>query len=556
MNGNYDVIGGYDSFGYDSYIDSQTLNINGNYDRVISNISTGGKVIIDGVGETISGLVGQLYYIAGYVEINANPGQEASVEFGSAVDEPILITASDNSGWVGLTLDKPSQVIGDLIVFARTLLTLGGGQPIAGALDLAAGAVLDLTNVSVASFSFSGGVLTIQETNGAEIAFNVHFAPGAAPYSPDPGSFSESAYEGSPPSGYELAVTPDGAGGSLVSFQPVSGQTYVLTPKTDTLDATGVGNTILAASGTLNPADQIDAGFALNTLALQGGGTFNLNLPQTLSGITTVTAQEGQQRYGSGASAIPSTYQTGYLRNGLSVTLDVEPDPAVNSQNPNVPGITIYGANDSSVINLGNGADIVYLGSSTETVNGGSGDDVFYVDAATDGAAVDGGAGFNILNFTGGGTVAMGPQITGISWVVLDNPAAGQTQPGYVFAAPDVSGLRIFSSNGDDVITVGDASQSVRTGAGVSTVIADAATAGAAVVGGAGGQTTYELEGGGDFVLNNATRNVTVDLVDAGTLALGYHGIAVEGSTGGDVITAGNGRLVAGDSFDLQGSNT
>jgi hypothetical protein len=360
-----------------------------------------------------------------------------------------------------------------------------------------------------------------------------------------------------------------GAGQSLTTLDLEGGGTYALNTADSGLtvdlvdagvldlgvNALGVegstgGDTLVATPGSLTSAANINLSGS-NTLDLVGPGTFNLALPAELKGITTIDAQEGQNGFG----AIQWTRQTLYLRNGMDATVNVASDASVNAADPNAPGITVYGADDSDTINLGTGTDTVYVGSSSETVNGGGGNDAFFVDAATEGATIDAGSGKNTLNFTGGGAVAMGSQITGISTVDLDNPASG-SQPGYTFVAPDVQNLTIYGSNEGDTITVGDASQYVHTGVGTNTVIADAATAGAAVVGGTGGSTTLDLEGGGTFALSKATSNVTADLVQAGTLDLNLHALNVMGSTGGDTIVAANGDLVSGDHISLMGMNT
>ena len=46
-------------------------------------------------------------------------------------------------------------------------------------------------------------------------------------------------------------------------------------------------------TATLTAGDNINGGTATNTLPLQGGGTFNLAVPTTLTNIDVVTAQEG-----------------------------------------------------------------------------------------------------------------------------------------------------------------------------------------------------------------------------------------------------------------------
>ena len=51
---------------------------------------------------------------------------------------------------------------------------------------------------------------------------------------------------------------------------------------------------IIAKTATLTAGDSVSGGTATNTLALQGGGTFNLAAPTTLTNIAIITAQEGQ----------------------------------------------------------------------------------------------------------------------------------------------------------------------------------------------------------------------------------------------------------------------
>ena len=123
------------------------------------------------------------------------------------------------------------------------------------------------------------------------------------------------------------------------------GQIYTPIHGANTIHA-GAGNDIVVATSPLNAGDVIDGGGGMNTLVLAGAGTFNLALPETLTDIELITAQEGQAAYTpTGGASIPSTRQTVYLRDGLNATVNVASDTAVNPQDPKIPGITIYGAN-------------------------------------------------------------------------------------------------------------------------------------------------------------------------------------------------------------------
>ncbi len=165
-----------------------------------------------------------------------------------------------------------------------------------------------------------------------------------------------------------------------------------------------VSTTIVATAATLLPADSITGGTGTgvsNTLQLSGGGAFNLAALTKLTNIQVIAAQEGQG----------STAQTVTLRNNLNAT--------VNVASATGGGITIIGATNTDVINLGAGNDTVTLGTN-ETVNGGAGTDVYNVTKTTIGnITIKGGSGSNTLVVTGGGNATMGTKITGINAVQL-----------------------------------------------------------------------------------------------------------------------------------------
>ena len=208
----------------------------------------------------------------------------------------------------------------------------------------------------------------------------------------------------------------------------------------------------------------------------------------------------------------------------------------------------MYGANDDSIINLGAGNDTVHIGGAGETVIGGSGNEVFYVNSADIGATIEAGSGTNAMFVQGGGTMAMGANITGIQNVYLMNAGAS-----YNFTANATSGMAIHASTDSDTITVGSASQTVIGSTGTLRVLATAAEAGVKVWGASGetANTTLEITTGGSITLNSADRNVTVQLDAASTLLLSTSpSVVIDGSSGDDTFIATGGVLRAGQQID------
>ena len=241
-----------------------------------------------------------------------------------------------------------------------------------------------------------------------------------------------------------------------VTVTPTISQTFTLTTGKDTFAGGAGNNAIIAKTNTLSSGDNINGGTGTtNTLQLTGGGTLNLTLPTTLTGIAFITAQEGQG----------PTAQTVTLRAGLNATVNVASDTTATDTSPT---ITIVGAANSDIINLGSGNDTVTLGAG-ETVNSGGGNNTFNVASATLGSVtINGGSkGTNALNVTGGGTATMGAGITGITTVDL---AAATT-----FTANATPGLQVIGIKGVDKITAGGAGQVLSGGAAGSTLIGSAA---------------------------------------------------------------------------------
>jgi hypothetical protein len=332
----------------------------------------------------------------------------------------------------------------------------------------------------------------------------------------------------------------------------VSGPALALTTGAD--HVTGTGNdVVIARDSTLSAGDTIDGGPGANTLVLFGGGTFNLAAPTILVDLQTLAAREGH-----GATA-----QTVTLRAGLNLAVRVASDSSGDAN----PGITIIGAANTDVITLGSGNDTVTLGAgetvnagsgvsaitvtaANETVNDGTGQSTISLSAASLGAAIHGGAG-NTLVIAGGGTAALGANISGIAAVRL----ASTTN----FSAGASGGLAISgSATGHDVITLGAATDSVVAGGTNELIRASAATA-SALVSGLGRGSALEITTGGTVALNAATGGsanayLTVQLDAATNLTLGaMQFVHVIGGAGADTITAGaiNQALAGGLGADV-----
>ena len=227
--------------------------------------------------------------------------------------------------------------------------------------------------------------------------------------------------------------------------------------------------------GTLSAGDRINGGGGTNTLDLVGPGTFNLAAPTTLADIQIITAQEGQPAYSGGGATFAAQNQIAALRSGLDAMVDVSPAASLNAANPKSATITIVGAaGDSSTINLASGNDLVTLGSAAETANLGTGNDTITVNALTIGATIGNGTGQDTLDVTGGGTMAMGANISDIANVLL-SPASTV----YDFTANALSGLTLddTSAKTADALIAGGVGQ-ILTGGGAGKITFTGATAG------------------------------------------------------------------------------
>lgn len=167
----------------------------------------------------------------------------------------------------------------------------------------------------------------------------------------------------------------------------------------------------------------------------------------------------------------------------------------------------------------------------------GGGNDTFYVTAATIADSINGG-GNSFLGVKDGGTSIMGSNISGFSQVHLMGGTAGAA--GFSFTANATRNLIIVGSKGNDVITAGDASQTIDTLGQSSVVQATAATAGVRVQA-ITGTATLDISGGGSATLNSDNKHgLFVRIDQAMLLNLGGTAfITATAVTAGTTLTAG-----------------
>ncbi len=338
------------------------------------------------------------------------------------------------------------------------------------------------------------------------------------------------------PTGLDVAIT--GTASLLYN------QTYILQPLPTTITAAEGITTFIASDGALNSRDNLTGGpGSNNTLDLTGGGVFDLNAPKMLANIQVVTASEGQAAYSNGSTSVPGRSQIVFLRDGLNVTVNVASVTA-NSANPNPVGITIYGGNDASVINLGTGSDTVVLGSGSETVNANAAGGTGLVQATTTaqaGALVKGtAAAQTTLEITSGGTAALSG---GTTYATVKLDAATNltlSKLGFITAVGKVAG---------NTIIAGAAGQTLGGLAGGDTLVGSSAF-GDIFQGTAAGLN-------GDFIKGFGGKDI-IDVTNLGTNATpGYTGSATQGTLslndGSHSLSLSIAGTLSGGSFHIAG---
>ena len=338
--------------------------------------------------------------------------QVEALSTGSSVDHVFL---------AGNTIDGPGAGIavtgagtGD-VIFANTLNGSMGA------------AELSLSRVGTAGYPLHDIIVANNTLTNATIR---NAATAALVVAADTaGIFGNTVLYGSAPYGLWDAGNAVTSGGNVLSNW-----------KTAALTTTGAG-LIVSTDGpqTQTPpaAGQMAYVLSAGTLTPAGGGVLDLRANPDYASVTTLHLAD-------------SPGQTVYLGTGTGVRVTVASANAV-----------IHGATAADTITLGPLGGTVMLGGSAEIVHGGAGDDLFWITSATAGASIDGGGGIDRVMITGGGTIVLGPTLTGIEEVRILRGAAHTSVT--LNATP---GLTLRAAAGGDTLTAGGPDQALFSGAG------------------------------------------------------------------------------------------
>ena len=187
-------------------------------------------------------------------------------------------------------------------------------------------------------------------------------------------------------SGIEMIIDSNGT-----HTAPSSANTFILTEADDTPAMTGADERVNATAATLNSGDSLDGMGGTDTLALYGGGTFNLNT------LTSLSNFERLELLGLGSSS-----RNVYLRSGstMDVTESAEGSSYVYVQNGTTVGeITFEGSNNylrlydtsqaGTITTIGSGTFATYIHGEDAWNNaliyngGGSSDQLHFYAAST-----------------------------------------------------------------------------------------------------------------------------------------------------------------------------
>ncbi|MEQ8355871.1 MAG: calcium-binding protein, partial [Kiloniellaceae bacterium] len=306
-----------------------------------------------------------------------------------------------------------------------------------------------------------------------------------------------------------VVVTLDNAANTVLGG--AAADTVVLGSSSDNLNLAGGDDTISAVAATFNPGDALDGGLGTDSLALTGGGAFDLSGLAGFVNIEAVTLDDS----GSGLT----------LRDGVDLT-----------------------------VTAGTGVDTVTLGTGGDTLDLGAGNDTIAAISTTLNAtdSLDGGLGTDSLALTGGGAFDLSglAGFVNIEAVTLDDSGSDLT-------LLDGVNLTVAAGTGVDTVTLGTGDDTLDLGAGNDTIAATSTTLNATdSLDGGLGTDSLALTGGGAFDLSGLAGFVNIEAVtldDSGsdlTLRDGVD-LTVTAGTGVDTVTLGTGD----DTLDLGAGN-
>jgi hypothetical protein len=358
-----------------------------------------------------------------------------------------------------------------------------------------------------------------------------------------------------------------------------------------TVNASAFGNTLAITTGAGNDvitlgggANVVVTGAGSDTVngALSTGDTIDLGADNDIFDYRVTAASNFVD--GAAGTADEITYSGGAKSFDFSTLLNNvtgEAGSYRNFENLDAVGatgaITAIAATTGSSIDTSSGAhnDVITLGAGTDIVNTFAGDDtVNATGTSLAGDTIDAGAGaVDTLAITGGGTVVMGAAVSNFEFVTLATAT--------IFTANDTVGLTITGSgSGTDIITTGNAAQTVNAGSGNDIIIVGAVgqtidagngndtvvlsvveATGAVNITGGNNSDTLEFSGGGTVNIGALGTIFSFENISTGTtmldLTLTNTGFLVNVQGGGGVdhdITSGD-NSGGDDTFKFDASN-
>ncbi|MDX2100979.1 MAG: DUF4347 domain-containing protein [Alphaproteobacteria bacterium] len=343
---------------------------------------------------------------------------------------------------------------------------------------------------------------------------------------------------------------------------------------------------LINSSGDLVSGELYDGGIGVDTARFAYAQAYNLTLGtwsnfehlQMLTGgatlvgsgalfasVSSITGGGGTDYLSitGGAADLSSVVLTSIERITLGNATQLTINPVVTSN------FVVQGSAQNDVISLGGGADSIEAGNGTDTINAGGGDDTIVVQGAAlgSGEIIDGGSGFDFVNFNVVNNVIMsGNNVTvGSSYGSLANieRISGNVGADILHAVAGF-GRYMAGSTGNDTLVGNTGADTLQGDAGADSMV------------GGDGDDLFLVQSGTDLtgdVIDGGAGNDTLRLVAAGAINLtsnvigGIEHLEVSGGAGGNVtlgaafvggltsLTGGGGidTFIVNGSFDLTG---
>jgi len=318
----------------------------------------------------------------------------------------------------------------------------------------------------------------------------------------------------------DAAVTVIGANGTRATLEVTDFGSFTLSPKTsNTIVKLGQGSSV-TMSGNVN-VDILVSGQQTNT------STAFRDNPVSAGSITGLTSVSQSVTNGTSSKLFVSASVAGAGAlidggaGGATVTISSKGSVLQNALSRNLtyvlPNATILTLNsdDKSNVEIPIGAEkgsIIKLGTRGQSVESFNGLEVTVLADSTllNNSTKFSGGGAGVLHITGGGTVNLGSNITGISKILIGNNSRENSLS--IILSDFQSESTIFDVNGGSTITLSEKKQTVvNLGLTPTKVRASSDNVGGKIDGGVGG-VVLELVDDREFVLGDQLSNVLVRL--------------------------------------------